>query len=110
MLKNIDLWVQGVLHNWDDDRCVDLLKNCWGALPNGGIMINVEFAVPETLGTDEVSCLTYGFDLLMMSFCSGGKERTLSEYGDLAKAAGFAEIKFIPIVHGLHVMEFHKTV
>lgn len=103
------IFMRGVLHNWDDDQCIKLLRNCWNALPNGGMVIDVDIAVPDPLGTDELSRSTSGFDLLMMSFCSGGKERTLSEYDDLAKAAGFAEMKAFPVVHGFHVMEFHKT-
>ncbi|XP_059638486.1 (S)-scoulerine 9-O-methyltransferase-like [Cornus florida] len=46
--------VSTILHNWDDDRCIMLLKNCWKALPDddNGKVIVVEFAIPQLLQND----------------------------------------------------------
>nr|DAD40318.1 TPA_asm: hypothetical protein HUJ06_014641 [Nelumbo nucifera] len=102
------IFMKWILHNWDDGRCVTLLKKCWRALPHGGKVIIVEFVIPPVLGTDAVSRYTLSADLFMMACNPGGKERTVTEFYGLAMAAGFAEMKNCPIGHGLHVIEFHK--
>ncbi|XP_058109011.1 (S)-scoulerine 9-O-methyltransferase-like [Magnolia sinica] len=102
------IFMKAILHNWDNDQCLKLLRNCWKALPDGGKVINVECVIPPILGTDHVSRFTTGLDLLMMASFNGGMERTASEYGDLAKAAGFAETKIFPLTNGRTVMEFCK--
>lgn len=102
------IFMKDVLHNWNDDRCIALLKNCCTALPNGGVVIIAEFVVPSILGTDDAFRYTLSLDLLMAIFCSGGKKRTVAEFDNLSKAAGFDEMRVFPIKHGLHVIEFHK--
>ncbi|XP_058096751.1 (S)-scoulerine 9-O-methyltransferase-like isoform X2 [Magnolia sinica] len=104
------IFMKFVLHDWDDDHCVKLLKNCWNALPDGGKVINVELVVPSVLSTDAVSRHTATEDLWMMATSPGGKERTAAEYDNLAKAAGFAETRDIPISMGIHVIEFYKRI
>ncbi|KAL5992370.1 hypothetical protein ACLOJK_013287 [Asimina triloba] len=103
------IFMRAILHNWDDDHCIKLLKNCWNALPKGGKVMNVEFVIPTELGTDHVSCYTTGLDLIMMACSTGGRERTVDEYLSLANRAGFADTKIFPIRGGLTVMEFYKT-
>ncbi|XP_068638380.1 (S)-scoulerine 9-O-methyltransferase-like [Aristolochia californica] len=104
------IFMKGILHNWNDDNCVKLLRNCWEALPEGGKVIIVEFVVPPELGNDIVSLRMTSLDLLMMACSLKGKQRTLVELNDLSKAAGYAEMKNFPVSHGLHVVEFHKGV
>ncbi|XP_031263655.1 caffeic acid 3-O-methyltransferase-like [Pistacia vera] len=40
--------VQWILHDWSDEHCLKILKNCWEALPNSGKVIIVEFILLET--------------------------------------------------------------
>ncbi|KAI3900345.1 hypothetical protein MKW92_006940 [Papaver armeniacum] len=82
----------GYLHDWGDERCVKLLKNCWNSLPVGGKVLIIEFVLPNELGNNAESFnATNNF-----------------EYDDLAKAVGFIKTIPIPISNGLHVIEFHK--
>ncbi|KAH0663551.1 hypothetical protein KY290_029479 [Solanum tuberosum] len=43
MLKSVPqgelIILKAILHNWDDDDCVKILKNCWRALPNDGKVV-----------------------------------------------------------------------
>nr|Q39522.1 RecName: Full=(S)-scoulerine 9-O-methyltransferase [Coptis japonica]BAA06192.1 S-adenosyl-L-methionine:scoulerine 9-O-methyltransferase [Coptis japonica] len=103
-----NILLKWVLHDWDDDRSIKILKNCWKALPENGTVIVIEFVLPQVLGNNAESFNALTPDLLMMALNPGGKERTTIEFDGLAKAAGFAETKFFPISQGLHVMEFHK--
>ena len=37
-----------IIHDWDDDRCVALLRNVHAAMPDSGKVLIVEMVVPET--------------------------------------------------------------
>lgn len=98
-----------VLHNWDDEHCKKILKNCWEALPENGKVIVVEQNVlPEVVeNTPEMMRISY-CDIYMMALCPGGKERTTAEFDILAKSVGFVETNFFPISYGNYVIEFLK--
>ncbi|PRQ18787.1 putative (S)-scoulerine 9-O-methyltransferase [Rosa chinensis] len=97
-----------VLHNWNDDLCKKILKRCWEALPKTGKVIVVEFAIPEILEKTEEVKKIVALDVVMMA-TPGGKERTIAEFDDLSKAAGFVETKIFSISNGCYVLEFHKV-
>ncbi|KAK9116232.1 hypothetical protein Sjap_015179 [Stephania japonica] len=101
------IMLKWVLHDWGDEHCVKILKNCCKALPEeGGKVIVIEYVLPEKLGNDAESFNALVADLFMMNLNPGGKERTLAQFRNLAKIAGFSEIKVFPICQDLHVMEF----
>ncbi|KAL5992371.1 hypothetical protein ACLOJK_013288 [Asimina triloba] len=103
------IFMRGVLHCWDDGTCLKLLKNCWNALPDGGKVICVEFTMPTQVGTGAVSCYMTGLDLFMMACCPGGRERTASEYCELATMSGFATTNVFHFRWGITLMEFYKN-
>ncbi|KAL5982148.1 hypothetical protein ACLOJK_016217 [Asimina triloba] len=102
------IFMKCVLHDWDDEHCIKLLRNCWKALPELGKVINVELALPAVLSNDAISRHVASEDVFMLANLKGGKERTVAEYANLAKAAGFEETTDFPISIGFHVLEFHK--
>ncbi|KAL8167002.1 hypothetical protein V2J09_008501 [Rumex salicifolius] len=102
------IFMKWVLHDWSDEYCVKLLKNCHKAIPDDGKVIVVESVLtedPETSDEAKVICIT---DVTMMTQNPGGKERTKEEFIGLAKAAGFGGIRFESHVCELWVMEFYK--
>ncbi|KAK9101243.1 hypothetical protein Scep_024673 [Stephania cephalantha] len=104
------IMLKWVLHDWGDEYCEKILKNCWKALPGeGGKVIVVEYVLPEELGNNAETFNALIPDLLMMTLSPGGKERTLAQYEDLAMATGFSKTKAFPISQGLHVLEFLKN-
>lgn len=96
-----------MLHNWEDDRCKKLLKSCWEALPKDGKVIVVEFTIPEVLENTKAVLNIVTLDISMMAL-PGGRERTTTEFDNLAKSVGFVETKNFPIAQGICVMEFLK--
>jgi hypothetical protein len=80
--------MKSILHNWKDDRCEVILRNCRGALPSGGTLIVIERIMPEqaTAGTENCFCAMSDLNMLRGP---GGRERTEAEYCKLAAAAGF---------------------
>ncbi|XP_043714884.1 caffeic acid 3-O-methyltransferase-like [Telopea speciosissima] len=103
------IFMKMILHNWSNDQCLRLLKNCYEALPEDGKVVVEEAILPASPETNLVAKDTFAMDLRMMDVQSGGKERTEKEYSDLANRSGFNGIRFIYQVHSFTVMEFSKT-
>ncbi|MFE0171775.1 methyltransferase [Streptomyces sp. NPDC059002] len=78
--------IKSVLHDWDDDRCVDLLRNCRAAMGDTGRVMVVEIVAPPVVdaGTDPFLAVS---DLTLMVL-TPGRERTADEFDELFRRAG----------------------
>ena len=81
----------GVLHDWDDDQAVRVLKNCRRAMPKTSKLLLLEMVVPSTGAADFSKLL----DLNMMVM-TGGRERTSLEFNALLQRAGYRMTRIIP--------------
>lgn len=73
-----------VLHDWDDEKCVDILRNCAAAIPADAHLLVIE----RLLNTSGPATLASAWDLHML--CNvGGRERTAQHYVQLLATAGF---------------------
>ncbi|EOY16315.1 Caffeic acid 3-O-methyltransferase 1 [Theobroma cacao] len=106
--KGDAIFMKWILHDWSDEHCLKLLKNCWEALPNGGKVIIVESILPEAPDSSVSSNIVCEQDLLMLAQNPGGKERTRKEYEALALRTGFSGSEVICCAYNSWVMEFHK--
>ncbi|PWA65807.1 O-methyltransferase COMT-type, S-adenosyl-L-methionine-dependent methyltransferase [Artemisia annua] len=97
-----------VLHCYDDDRCVKLLKNCYTALQDGGKVIIVEKILPFLPDTSSSVKTGSHLDAIMMTQTPGGKERTEAQFLALAKEAGFVGLQKQCFVCNYWVMEIYK--
>ncbi|KAJ1390624.1 Winged helix-like DNA-binding domain superfamily [Sesbania bispinosa] len=97
-----------VLHDWSDEFCLKVLKNCYGAIPNDGKVIVVEGVLPFEPETRAAVKSISQFDVLMMTTNPGGKERSEEEFMALAKGAGFNGVRYACFVCDVWVMEFFK--
>ncbi|KAI3678714.1 hypothetical protein L6452_38017 [Arctium lappa] len=75
------IFMKWILHDWGDDHCIKLLKNCWVALPEYGKVVVVEAVMPNPehrLNAKKFasSQAVVGLDMMMLIATSGGKERT----------------------------------
>uniref|UniRef100_UPI003D18FC8F C-methyltransferase n=1 Tax=Rhododendron dauricum TaxID=880079 RepID=UPI003D18FC8F len=104
--KGDAIFMKGVLHDWSDDLCLKLLKNCYKALPDNGKIIAVERILPEM--PNSAGKGIFLMDLQMMTHHLGGRERTQQEYFDLAISAGFSGIRLECLVCNLWVIELYK--
>uniref|UniRef100_A0A0C9RLG0 TSA: Wollemia nobilis Ref_Wollemi_Transcript_12408_1558 transcribed RNA sequence n=1 Tax=Wollemia nobilis TaxID=56998 RepID=A0A0C9RLG0_9CONI len=103
------IFMKWILHDWSDDLCVKLLKNCHKALPEGGKVIVVDTILPVAAETSPYARQGFHVDVLMLAYNPGGKERTEQDFKDIASAAGFAGgVEPICCVNGMWVMEFCK--
>lgn len=98
--------LQWILHDWSDEHCLTLLKNCYKALPAKGKPIVVEMALLDDPKPALESGGVYQVDMRMLAHNPGGKERKQREFESLAKAAGFSGIKPVCNVYNICAMEF----
>ncbi|CAF2147583.1 unnamed protein product [Brassica napus] len=107
--KGDAILVKRVLHDWTDQDCVKILKNCWKSLPEKGKVIVVDIVTPiEPKYGDVFSNVVFSMDMLMLTQCSGGKERSLSQFEALASASGFLTCEIICLAYAFSVIEMHK--
>lgn len=100
--------MQWILHDWSDSHCIKLLKNCYKALPENGIVIVVDANLPDIPDTCNTTKSISQMDVLMMAQNPGGKERRAHEFLALAKEAGFSGIRHAGCYCLFWVMEFYK--
>jgi len=79
--------VKSVIHDWDDERSVVILSRVRAAVPDGGVLFLVEPVLrddPQVLADQRMLLMS---DLNML-VCTGGRERTETEFAGLLTAAG----------------------
>jgi hypothetical protein len=81
--------LKGIIHDWNDEAALKILKNCRRAIRPDGTLLIVEAAL--TPSTDPATAL---MDMLMMVLTSG-RERTESEFRSLLQEAGFSMVQVI---------------
>ncbi len=85
-----DLYALGrILHDWSDERIGQLLNKIFAALPAGGALLIAETLLDE----DRTGPRSSVMQDLNMLVCTEGRERTLTEYEELLKGAGFATVE-----------------
>ncbi|KFK29765.1 hypothetical protein AALP_AA7G176100 [Arabis alpina] len=107
--KGDAILIKWILHVMTDDDCVKILQNCWKSLPEKGKVIIVDIVTPiEPKKEDPFSNIVSSMDMLMLTQCSGGKERSLSQFEALASASGFLNCEIICVAYAYSVIEFYK--
>jgi hypothetical protein len=88
--------MKGVLHDWTDEMCVKILKNCRKAIPENTGKIIIVDAVLELQDNNIFEEPQITLDLVMM-MCTSGKERTEVEWKRLLEEGGFPRYTIIKI-------------
>jgi O-methyltransferase domain len=83
--------MKSVIHDWDDDRALQILSNCRRVIPANGALLLVELGVSEPNEASNGKLI----DLVMLVL-TGGKERTTEEYAALLQRAGFRLQRVVP--------------
>jgi hypothetical protein len=89
-----------IIHDWDDERCVTILKNIRAAMKPEGRVLIVEAVVPEGDGPHYSKLL----DLEMLA-SPGGAERTANEYSALLAQAGLRMTRIVPTKSPFSIVE-----
>ncbi|XP_060676160.1 acetylserotonin O-methyltransferase-like [Ziziphus jujuba] len=95
------VFVMWVLHDWEDDECIQILKKCREAIPKEkGKVIMVEAVILEkddAKEEDDLSDVKLMLDMVIMAHTNTGKERTLKDWVYVLGQAGFSRHTIRPI-------------
>ncbi|KAE8702122.1 8-hydroxyquercetin 8-O-methyltransferase [Hibiscus syriacus] len=100
--------LKSILHDWNDDECLKILKRCKEAISNQDkrVMIKkkviiIDMVLMENDKENDESRKSIEtqlfFDMLMMVLVTG-RERREEEWSELFSAAGFSDYKITPIL------------
>ena len=89
-----------IIHDWDDERALSILRNIKRAMNPHGKIVLVELVI----NSDNTPDLGKFVDIEML-VSPGGKERTAAEYEDLFARAGFTLTQIIPTNSPYSVIE-----
>lgn len=88
------IFMKWILSTWSDEKCIQILRNCYKALPDGGKVIACEPVLPKyTDDSQRTRTLLEGDIFIMTIYSSGGKERTEEEFRRLCSDAGFSKLE-----------------
>jgi hypothetical protein len=99
--EGADVYIlKNVLHDWSDDRALQILKNCRRAMRAQAKLLVIEVVLP--LVDDPAFGSLLDLNMLVMS---GGQERTKDEYCRLLEASGFRLARVIPTLAPVSILE-----
>ncbi len=97
-----DLYVlKSVIHDWDNERTVAILRICRQAMGGTSRLLLVERVLPP----GDAPPFASRMDLNMLIMRGGGQERTAAEYQALGRRAGLALAGVIPTDADISLIE-----
>ncbi|KAJ6878194.1 hypothetical protein NC651_030820 [Populus alba x Populus x berolinensis] len=98
-IPNADaIFMKRILHDWTDESCVEILRNCKKAIPEKtGKLIIADIVLKTDDHCDKFDDIRMAMDLVMFAVATGGKERTEQEWKKLLEEGGFSRYKIIKI-------------
>jgi len=93
-----------IIHDWDDERSIAILKNVHAALPARGKVLLVEIVIAP--GNEPHFGKIQDLEMLVSP---GGVERTAEEYRELLTQAGLKLTRVVPTKSPLSVVEAVKA-
>ncbi|CAN6242007.1 unnamed protein product [Urochloa humidicola] len=102
------VFLKWILHDWGDDECIKILKNCKQAIPSkdrGGKVIIIDMVVGS--GSSDAKQLETQvlYDHLIMGI--NGVERDEQEWKKIFFEAGFKDYKIMPILGVRSIIELY---
>lgn len=93
-------YMRWIIHDWDDDLSITILKNIRQVIPENGKLLLLEAVVPD----DNNPHFSKFMDLIMLTM-TGGCERTAQQYETLLEKGGFRVTKVIPTNSFMSIVE-----
>jgi SAM-dependent methyltransferase len=90
-----------ILHNWDDDDAVRILRNVRRAMNPGGRVLVLEIVLPD----DDRPHVGKDLDMRMLGIFDGGAERSREEYANLLDRAGLKLSEVVELGAGAGLIE-----
>lgn len=90
-----------VIHDWSDERALDILRNCRRVMKPNGRLLVVEAVIPP--GNDPFFAKL--LDMHMLVVTDQGADRTEGEYRSLIEQAGFRLPRVLPTSSDVSIIE-----
>jgi hypothetical protein len=90
-----------IIHDWDDERAIAILKQCHKVMPDNGKLLVAEQVIPP--GNQPFMGKLIDVNMLVMT--DGGRERTEAEYRALFEKAGFKLTRIVPTQDEMSIIE-----
>ena len=90
-----------IIHDWPDDRCVRILRNCQGVMAKGAKLLVVDMVMPAQ-ATPSTPAVMYDLHMMVMP---NGIERTKAEFRNLFTSGGFKLTQVIPTESGMSIIQ-----
>jgi cyclopropane fatty-acyl-phospholipid synthase-like methyltransferase len=89
-----------VLHDWNDDECITLLRRCRDVIPPTGRLLVIDAVIPRDDDPHPAKIV----DMIMMGILPG-RERTADEFAQLLDQGGFELTNVVPTHSMLAIVE-----
>lgn len=86
-----------VLHGYKDDAATIILRNCRSVLPPDGLVLVIEFVLPDAFNYVDRDLEQRAMSDLNMLAVTGGKERSAVEWKELLLRSGLAQRRILPV-------------
>ncbi|KAI3775743.1 hypothetical protein L1987_45495 [Smallanthus sonchifolius] len=96
---------QSILHNWSDDKCVQILRNCRESITKRNGKVIIVDIIVNPGGDDVFDETRINMDMMMLACFDGGKERTVVEWKRILEEAGFPYYNVIKIPTFVSIIE-----
>jgi len=83
-----------ILHDWDEEKKLMLMKKAYDALPSGGAFIAIESVIDDDRKQNVFGMM---MSLNMLIETETGFDYTFADFGRWAKAAGFTSTALLPL-------------
>ncbi len=93
-----------VIHDWNDERAIEILKTCRRAMGAEARLLLVEGVYPSRIDQSDESRGAAANDVNML-VCTGGRQRSEAEFRRLYEAAGFRLTRVVPTQTYVKVIE-----
>jgi len=97
--------LKSIIHDWDDEDCLVILRNCRRALKDSGKLLLIERIMPE-LPDHDLDLILEDVHMLALT---GGRQRTEAEHRELLAAAGFTLTRIVPTRSRFSIVESVRT-
>ena len=107
-LPNADAYIiKSVIHDWDDERSVAILRTIRAAMGPEARLLVVEPILPERPGSSPFDAMLAHTDLNML-VVTGGRERTEADFRRLIERAGLRTARILPTPATMSIIEGRK--
>ena len=93
-----------ILHDWDDERALTILRNCHAAMEKQAALLIIEWVIPPGNGRHPGKIV----DIEMLTLF-GSQERTTEEYRALLSTAGFVMKSILPTSAEVDIIEAYPA-